>query len=102
MRTIVLLLSLVAAVSWQGCALSFDHWKGKRQSQLTASWGSPTKTLTNPKGGKVLVYDRSPWETDVNYLGNPTTPTRRIGFYVNTKGIIHDWKEIPVGKTLYK
>jgi len=69
---------------------------------MKASWGTPEKTISDRKGGEILVYDRTPRETNVNYLGNYTSPTRRIGFYVNKKGIIYGWKELPLGTTLYK
>ena len=99
---LLLFVGLLTAFLFQGCALGFDHWKGKKTSSLISTWGKPNKTLPDRKGGKVLVYDRSPRETDVNYLGNYTAPTRKIGFYVNEKGIIYGWKELPLGKTLYK
>jgi len=95
-------ICLSAALLFQGCALSLNHWKGVKKSELISTWGAPKKILPTRKGGNILVYDRSPWETDMNYLGNHTSPTRLIGFYVNKMEIVYDWKEFPLGKTLYK
>ena len=99
---ILVCVSLSTVLLLQGCALSLDHWKGKRKSTLISTWGTPEKTISDRKGGKILVYNRTPRETNVSYLGNYTPPTRRIGFYVNKKGVIYGWKELPLGKTLYK
>ena len=85
----------------QGCTASFNHFKGKSKSALISNWGPPKKILSN-KGRKVYVYDRSPWETKINYLGNYTSPTRLIGFYIDKRGVVYDWKELPLGRSLYK
>ena len=95
-------ISMSAFFLLTSCTMSLNHWKGKNKSKLISTWGSPQKTLPDKKGGKVYVYDRSPWETKTNYLGNNTGPTRLIGFYINKRGIIYGWKELPLGKSLYK
>ena len=95
-------ISLPAFLLLAGCAMNLDYWKGQKKSKLISTWGSPQKTLPDRKGGKVYVYDRSPWETKTNYLGNNTGPTRLIGLYIKKKGVIYGWKELPLGKSLYK
>ena len=95
-------ISLQAFLLLAGCAMSLDYWKGQKKSKLISTWGSPQKTIPDKKGGEVYVYDRSPWETKTNYLGNNTGPTRLIGFYINKRGVVYGWKELPLGKSLYK
>ena len=95
-------ISLQAFLLLAGCAMSLDYWKGQKKSKLISTWGSPQKTIPDKKGGEVYVYDRSPWETKTNYLGNNTGPTRLIGFYINKRGGVYGWKELPLGKSLYK
>ncbi len=95
-------ISLSASLLFVGCTMSLNHWKGQTKSKLISTWGSPQRTLPDKKGGKVYIYDRSPWETKTNYLGNNTGPTRLIGFYINKRGVIYGWKELPLGKSLYK
>ena len=95
-------VSLSAFLFLTGCATNFNHWKGQKKSKLISTWGSPKKTLSDKNGGEVYVYDRSPWETKTSYLGNNTGPTRLIGFYINKRGVIYGWKELPLGKSLYK
>ena len=95
-------ISLSGCLLLAGCAMNLNHWKGQKKSKLVSTWGSPKKTISDNKGGKIYVYDRSPWETRTNYLGNNTGPTRLIGFYINKRGVIYGWKELPLGKSLYK
>ena len=95
-------ISLTGFLLLQGCSTSLNHWKGEKISSLSSTWGLPKKILPDNKGGKIYVYDRSPWETQTNYLGNHTNPTRLIGFYINKRGIIYGSKEFPLGRSLYK
>jgi hypothetical protein len=81
-----------------------DSWVGHYQSELIAQWGPPTKTVSDEKGGKIIVYEslKGTWgnQRDKRVVGGthyPTSP-RQPGyaatrtFYVNEKGIIYAWK----------
>ncbi len=81
-----------------------DSWVGHYQSELIASWGPPTKTEPDGKGGTILIYEslKGTWgsEKDKRIVGGTHYPTKprqpgyaatRI-FHVNEKGIIESWK----------
>jgi hypothetical protein len=80
-----------------------DSWVGHYQSELTASWGIPTRVIPDGKGGSVIVYEslKGSWgdETDKRIVGGTHYPAgpRQTGyiairrFYVNEKGIIYSW-----------
>jgi hypothetical protein len=81
-----------------------DSWVGHYQSELIASWGPPTKTEADEKGGTILIYEslKGTWGDvkDKRIVGGTHYPTKprqpgyaatRI-FYVNEKGIIESWK----------
>ena len=81
-----------------------DSWVGHYQSELIARWGPPTKTVSDEKGGNIIIYEslKGTWgnpkdETIVGGAHYPTKPSQpgyaatRI-FYVNEKGIIYSWK----------
>jgi hypothetical protein len=81
-----------------------ESWVGHYQSELVASWGPPTKIISDEKGGTIIVYEslKGTWgdQKDKRIVGGshyPTTPRQpgyvatRI-FYVNEKGIIYSWK----------
>lgn len=81
-----------------------DSWVGHYQSELIASWGPPTSTETDEKGGTILIYEslKGTWGDvkDKRIVGGTHYPTKprqpgyaatRI-FYVNEKGIIESWK----------
>lgn len=104
----VVLLSLCSLVVG-GCAGSInkamDSWTGHHQSELIASWGPPTRTAPDGKGGLVLIYEtyvdlgQSPGTAYVDPWGNLryTTPqqrgyTRTREFYVDQNGTIYSWR----------
>ena len=80
----------------------YESWKGAHVSELIASWGKPQSIKTLRNGGKVLIYDRAPGETRVNYLDNYAGPTKLIAYYVNKNGIIFKWKQKPFAKSLFE
>lgn len=60
----------------QGCASTqkiMDSWLGHHQSDLIASWGPPTRTASDGKGGSILIYEQyvnlgqSPGQAQVDY-----------------------------------
>lgn len=86
-----------------GCASPgmYNSWKGAHISELVEEWGNPQKKVRLAKGGTLLIYNKVPGETRVNYLDNYSPPTKIVGFYANKKGIIYKWKEKPLGKSLF-
>jgi len=87
-----------------GCATPemYNSWKGAHISELVEEWGKPQKKVRLEKGNVILIYNKIPGETRVNYLDNYTPPTKLVGFYANKNGIIYKWKEKPLGKSLFK
>ena len=81
-----------------------DSWVGHYQSELITSWGPPTKTVPDGKGGNIIIYEslKGTWANvkDKRIVGGAHYPTgpRQPGyaatrtFYVNEKGIIYSWK----------
>jgi hypothetical protein len=96
-----LILQLVIAM---GCATPemYNSWKGAHISELVEEWGKPQKKVRLEKGNVLLIYNEIPGETRVNYLDNYSPPTKLVGFYANKNGIIYNWKEKPLGKSLFK
>ena len=96
-----LILQLVFVM---GCATPemYNSWKGAHISELVEEWGKPQKKVRLEKGGVLLIYNKVPGETRVNYLDNYSPPTKLVGFYANKNGIIYKWKEKPLGKSLFK
>lgn len=107
-------ITLFAIVSFlllvQGCVSTqeiMNSWLGHHQSDLIASWGPPTRTASDGKGGLILIYEQhvnlgqSPGEVTMDWgknWGNVTyTEPQQHGyvrtrmFYVNERGYIYHW-----------
>lgn len=101
---LVALLLLLAA-----CASSIEKkmtfWVGHHQAELIASWGPPSRTASDGKGGSILIYEKyvnlgqAPGKATADSAGNVkyTAPTqqgytRTRMFYVNANGIIYHWR----------
>ena len=106
---IVRVLLLLCFSFCGGCASSInkvmESWTGSHQSDLIASWGPPTRTASDGKGGEVLIYEayvdlgQTPGTAYVDPWGNVryTAPrqngyTRVREFYVDQNGIIYSWR----------
>lgn len=103
-------LGVFAIVMVQGCAILspskvMDSWVGHHQSELIASWGPPTRTADDGKGGTILIYEyyrdlgQKEGRAYVDYRGNIryTDPKQRgytavRMFYVDENGIIYYWR----------
>jgi len=101
-------LILLLCFGLVGCASTqkiMDSWTGHHQSELIASWGPPTRTASDGKGGAILIYEsyvnlgQTPGEAQVNYSGKVTytSPqqrgyTRTRMFYVDARGYIYHWR----------
>ena len=86
-----------------GCASrinkTMSSWIGHHQSELIASWGPPTRTSSDGKGGIVLVYEsyrNMGTKGSVDSRGNirvrDNSYIRTRMFYVNNNGIIYNWR----------
>ena len=80
-------------------------WVGHHQGDLIQSWGPPTRTTSDGRGGEILVYeyDRNmgqiPGRAVRNYDGSVSyTSPQSNGyvasrmFWVNKEGIIYTWQ----------
>lgn len=101
------LLLVQGCVSTQGVSTQeiMDSWLGHHQSDLIASWGPPTRTASDGKGGSILIYEQyvnlgqSPGRAEVDYFGDITyTNPQQRGyvrtrmFYVNERDYIYYWR----------
>lgn len=92
----------------QGCSSPskiMQSWEGHHVSELYQSWGPPTATTSDGRGGMIVsyYYDRYlgqiPGRAVRNLDGSvsytaPTanTYTAQRNFYVNANGIIYSWR----------
>lgn len=112
-------ITLFAIVSFlllvQGCVSTqeiMNSWLGHHQSDLIASWGPPTRTASDGKGGSILIYEQfvdlgqSPgevrWDWGKDFWGKDSGGitykepqqhgyVRTRMFYVNERGYIYHW-----------
>ena len=86
----ILLLGIIS-VSFlvQGCVSTqgvMDSWMNSHQSDLIASWGPPTRTTSDGKGGSILIYEKyvdlgqSPGKAQVDIFGNVTYTSPNLSF----------------------
>ena len=101
----IILLSLMVP----GCASvekKPDSLIGSHQSDLIASWGTPTRTNPDGKGGSILTYEEYFHVAEipgrVEAIGGTDvvrTKPKEIGyikstiFHVNEKGYIYRWEQ---------
>jgi len=102
-------LLLATSLGLGGCASTInktmDSWIGHHQSELIQSWGPPTQTAPDGKGGSILIYGsyvdlgQTPGRASVDPYGNVryTAPEQRgysrtRMFYVDQNGIIYYWR----------
>jgi hypothetical protein len=112
-RIAVLILALFL-VGCQNVSKTLASWVGHNMTELIASWGPPSQTFADGKGGQVFVYKYSrswvqPGQATTSYSattssgytsGQATTvysPSYVQGydayrmFYVNGDGVIYSW-----------
>lgn len=63
---------------------TMESWIGNTEDQLILSWGAPTHTRDNGKGGKVLVWEQR--------LGEHGSFRHSNQFWVDEDGKIYHWK----------
>jgi len=107
MRKFLSILFFLSLISTAGCGRSekistaMDSWKGSHQSQLIRSWGPPTLTHSDGKGGQILEwrYERGSNKTTATTVPNTQTTIYRHKsksyasrmFWVDEEGIIYYW-----------
>lgn len=87
-------------VSWSKKAQeTMESWLGEHESDLIASWGPPNKIMPDGKGGTVLDYShyrdfgyRGYIDRFGNFYGYPLGYTANRYFYVDSNGIIYNFK----------
>ena len=105
-RTVALVAAVALALS--GCASAInetmDSWMGHHVSELIQSWGPPTRTTPDGKGGKVYIWEhvidagQRPGRVRVTPGGATYTEPERITstrtrmFYVDRNGRIYSWR----------
>ena len=111
MKKIACLILLLSVTGCAGKKISANmaSWMGAHQSKLILSWGPPTETHDDGKGGKVLVwlYDRGTTTTSTTTSVDPkicpqcsdvTVSRERENadasrmFWVNEEGLIYHWR----------
>lgn len=110
-NTLLIISSLLIIVLFHGCVTVeqkkanllkiMESWLGSHQSELIAQWGPPTRTESDGKGGKILIYEswRDTGSSPGYIYGGPFAtyyvPPKNHGykrtrmFYVDEKGIIY-------------
>lgn len=104
----VMLTTGVILLFLQGCASPskvMKSWMGHHISELYQSWGPPTATTTDGRGGTIVsyYYDRYLGQIPGRAVSNPdgsvsyTAPramtyTAQRHFYVNADGFIYSWR----------
>lgn len=58
-KLFVLILSLCMLVGCTSTATIMQSWVGSNMSDLIASWGPPTREMSDGKGGRILIYEYS-------------------------------------------
>lgn len=103
-----ILAALVLATAVVGCASTINEnmqsWVGHHQSELIQAWGPPTRTASDGKGGRVLIYEhwvdlgQRPGTVRAVPGGATYTEPERQGytqtrmFYVDRNGRIYSWR----------
>jgi hypothetical protein len=80
-----------AASAWDSSNEVMQSWMGKSAGDLIASWGPPTATSTDGRGGAVLTYYRNEHNLDCCYQQ----------LYANANGIIYFWRRVDGWSTLH-
>ncbi len=71
----------------------FNKWLHQPKSLLLQKWGQPDSTLTDRKGGEILIYKEGvDYKSVMNakYTGNQFSFRKEM--YVNADSIIYYWK----------
>lgn len=71
----------------------FNKWLHKPKSLLVKTWGEPDSTVTDRKGGEILIYKEGIDARSVmnqKYTGNQFSFRKEI--YVNADSLIYYWK----------
>jgi hypothetical protein len=81
---------------------TMSSWLGFHQSALISQWGPPQETSSNGSGGSVLIYKSFLSQTEGHvrysssdgkiYYTDPIHYIRTRMFYVNSLGIIYQYK----------
>jgi hypothetical protein len=101
-----IVIAILAVITLSSCvSKTMDAWVGQHQSKLIASWGPPTRTSIDGKGGSVLIYEKyvdfgqRPGTARTDGYGRTTyTAPQQRGyiknrmFYVDQNGIIYSWR----------
>ncbi len=106
--SVLLFATITFCISVYGCTSTekiMDSWTGSHESELFRSWGPPTRTTSDGKGGRILVYEhyvnlgQSPGRAQADAWGNVTyTAPKQRGyvrtrmFYVDERGYIYYWR----------
>ncbi len=76
------LLATIAVVVLSGCMTPekmnalMGSWMGHNLNDLIASWGPPSRTMSDGQGGQILIYDQS---TQIVLPGSATTTSSYTG-----------------------
>jgi|NGEPerStandDraft_6_1074524.scaffolds.fasta_scaffold62433_2 hypothetical protein len=98
MKRFVCLALLIALCGYSvGCAslnpsTAMQQWNGRTSQQLILQWGPPMRSTTDGAGGEVLVYEYWRPRQFVPYVGWIGGYSASRMFYVNSDGVIYNWR----------
>ena len=71
----------------------FNKWLKHPKSQLVKTWGQPDSTITDGKGGQILIYKEGiDFKSVMNSKYTGPQYSFRKEIFVNADSIIYHWK----------
>lgn len=71
----------------------FNKWLKHSKAELTRAWGQPDSTLTDGKGGQVLIYKEGiDYKSVMNQKYTGPQISYRKEMFINADSIIYNWK----------
>ena len=105
---LIAVIGFVCTLLLVGCispGKAMQSWVGHHQSALIASWGPPTRTTSDGKGGQILIYEEyvnlgqtaGTIQRDFSDQYSYTAPQQRgyersRMFYVDPSGYVYSWR----------
>ncbi|MDQ6756421.1 MAG: hypothetical protein M3004_05755 [Bacteroidota bacterium] len=71
----------------------FNKWLNKPKALLIKNWGQPDSTITDKRGGEILIYKEGvDYKSVMNEKYTGTQFSYRREMYVNADSLIYYWK----------
>ena len=105
---IIILISGCYTIKVTPIADVMNNELGLTENNIVLKYGAPSRTTDDGAGGKILVYEKTSYQTKTNYYRAPNyntilLPTATsssntneikmyINFFINKDGIVYNWR----------